>query len=215
MKPIDLRKLAANFAIEKSKEDLYWQQNDAKFRAVHQRCANYDEFRQIVEAAHLRPLDRNETLTLERRPIAWNQPAAKNAQSSSETSISLEPTVSHQVTFSTPKNITEFIQQWRRIPSSMKLDYLRSIKTFDNVFQTDIPTDLLHELPLLYESNMSYNNAEIVLDLLISLTKSKRFELVKGFLTHKDKVELDRLFSRLCSFVNLRFSVFLLRNVYF
>ncbi|CAF1687720.1 unnamed protein product [Rotaria sp. Silwood1] len=84
-----------------------------------------------------------------------------------------------------------------------------------NIFQTDIPTDLLHELPLLYQLNSSYNDAEVIIDILLNLTKSKRFELIKSFLTDKDKFELDLLFSRLCSFVNLRFSIFLLRNVYF
>ncbi|CAF2803368.1 unnamed protein product [Rotaria sp. Silwood2] len=215
MKPIDLRKLATNFAKEKSKEDLYWQRNDAKFRAVHQRCSSYDEFRQIVDAAHLRPLDRNETLTLERRSIAWNQPAIKDSSSSSDTIISSEPIINYQTTFSIPKNITEFIQQWRRIPCDMKLDYLRRLNNVENIFQTDIPTDLLHELPLLYQSNSSFNDAKIIFDVLLNLAKSKRFELIKNFLDDKDKFELDLLFSRLCSFVNLRFSVFLLRNVYF
>ncbi|CAF0969470.1 unnamed protein product [Rotaria sordida] len=216
IKPIDLRKLATNFANEKSKDDLYWQRNDAKFRAVHQRCSTYDEFRQIVEAAHLRPLDRNETLTLERQSIAWNQSATKDSySSSSETMIPSEPITNHQIIFSTPKNITEFIQQWRRISSDMKLDYLRRLNNLENIFQTDIPTDLLHELPLLYKSNSSYNDAEIIFNVLINLTKSKRFELIKSFLTDKDKFQLDLLFSRLCSFVNLRFSIFLLRNIYF
>ncbi|CAF3072498.1 unnamed protein product [Rotaria socialis] len=214
MKPIDLRKLAANFAKEKSKEERYWQQNDAKFRAVHQRCTSYDEFRQIVDAAHLRPLDRNETLTLERRPVGWNQPAAANSVSSSNILTSSEPIVNHQIAFSTPKNVTEFMQQWRRISPDIKLDYLRRLKTSENIFLTDIPADLLQELPLLYQSNASYNDGEIILDVLVNLSKSKRFELVKAFLNDKDKFELDLLFSRLCSFVNLRFSVFLLRNVY-
>ena len=215
MKPIDLRKLATNFADEKSKEDRYWQRNDAKFRAVHQRCSTYDEFRQIVEAAHLRPLDRNETLTIERRAIAWNQPAAKNSCSLPQTTVSSQSTTNYQIIFSIPKNITEFIQQWRRISHDMKLDYLRRFDNLENLFQTDIPADLLHELPLLLQTSSSYSDAEIIFDILLNLTKSKRFELMKSFLTDKDKFELDLLFSRLCSFVNLRFPVFLLSKVYF
>jgi len=214
-KPIDLRKLAINFANEKSKEDRYRQRNDAKFRAVHQRCSNYDEFRQIVDAAHLRPLDRNETLTLERRSIAWNQPAINNSSSSSEIILPLESINNHhQIIFSIPKNLTEFIQQWRRVSNDMKLDYLRRLNNLENIFQTDIPADLLHELPLLYQSNSSSNDAELILNILLNLIKSKRFELIKSFLTDNDKFELDRLFSRFCSFVNLRFSVFLIRNLY-
>ncbi len=211
-KPIDLRKLATNFANEKSKEDRYWQRNDAKFRAVHQRCTNYDEFRQIVEAAHLRPLDRNETLTLERRPIAWNQPAAQD--SSSDISLPVEPTIHSQITVVPPKNITEFLQQWRRVSIEMKLAYLHRIENFESLFLTDIPTDFLHELTLLYPSNASSDDAELIVHILFTLIKSKRFELIKIFLTTNEKEQLDRLFTRLCSFVQLRFTVFLFKHIY-
>jgi hypothetical protein len=212
MKPIDLRKLATNFANEKSKEERYRQRNDAKFRAVHQRCSNYDEFRQIVEAAHLRPLDRNETLTLERQAIAWNQPAGKD---SPEIILPSESTITHPIKFSMPKNVTEFLQQWRRISNEMKLDYLHRLKNnWENFFQMDIPMDFLHDLSLLYQSDSSYNDAELIIQILSHLIKSKRFELMKSFLTQHDQVELDRLFSRLCSFVDLRFSVFLLKTIY-
>jgi hypothetical protein len=214
MKTIDLRKLAKNFANEKSKEDLYRQRNDAKFRAVHQRCSTYDEFRQIVEAAHLRPLDRNETLTLERRSIAWNQPATNNYSSSSEINLPIESKINHQINYSIPKNFTEFIQQWRRISNDRKLEYLYRLNNLENIFQTDIPIDFLHELSLLYQSNSSYNDAELIVNILLNLTKSKRFELIQNFLTNKDKIELDQLFSRLCSFVNLRFSIFFIKNIY-
>lgn len=213
MKPIDLRKLATNFTNEKFKEERYRQRNDAKFRAVHQRCSTYDEFKQIVEAAHLRPLDRNETLTLERQSISWNQLSTNN--SSTEISLPVESKNTYQQKkFLVPKNSTEFIQQWRRVPNDMKLDYLHQLNNYDNIFQTDIPADFLHELTLLYQLNPSYNDAELIVNILLNLTKSKRFELIKSFLTENDKLQLDRLFARFCSFVNLRFSVFLLRNIY-
>ncbi|CAF1212205.1 unnamed protein product [Adineta steineri] len=217
MKPIDLRKLAKNFSEEKSKEDLHWQRNDAKFRAVHQRCSTYDEFRNIVAAAHLRPLDRNETLTLERQSLAWNQPAGQNSSPSSSPQIILpsESSLLPQInTFSTPKNVIEFIQQWRRIPNDMKLDYLHQLKNLEHIFQTDIPTDLLHDLSLLYQENSLSNDAELIVNILTNLIRSKRFEIIKSFLTKKDQSELDLLFSRLCTFANLRFSVFLLRKIY-
>lgn len=212
MKPIDLRKLATNFANEKSKEDLYWQRNDAKFRAVHQRCTNYDEFRQIVEAAHLRPLDRNETLTLERRPIAWNQPAANDSSDISLPSSSSN--VSHSQSYSSPRNSTEFLQQWRRLTNEIKLDYLHRLENLEDLFLLDIPTDFLRELPLLYRMDCSLIDAELIVTILGYLIKSKRFELLKSFLNESDRRELDRLFSRLCSFVHLRLTIFYLRNIF-
>lgn len=213
MKGIDLRKLAQNFAKEKSNEDRYWQRNDAKFRAVHQRCSTYDEFRQIVEAAHLRPLDRNETLTLERRPISWNQPATKD----SSTTIhppSTQSNISQLKIHSLPKNHTEFLQQWRRIPFDTKLSYLHQIAHFDQLFSSDIPTDFLQDLSQLFERNCSINHAELIVNILIDLIQSKRFELMKSFLTKQNLVELEQLFARLCSFVHLRYFILLIKPVY-
>ena len=213
MKTLDLRKLAANFADEKSKDELYWQRNDAKFRAVHQRCANYDEFRQIVQAAHLRPLDRNETLNLEARSVAWNQAATKN-QPSSVGSVSSEPSVPVVTSLIKPKNHTEFLQQWRRIDDKNKIAFLHQLDNFQTLFQTDVPPDLVYQLALLYDEESTENDAIMIIDLLIEISKSKRFELIKGFLSKENKCQIDLLFSRLSSFVHLRFSVFLLRNLF-
>lgn len=213
MKTIDLRKLATNFAQEKSAEELYWKRNDAKFRAVHQRCANYDEFRQIVQAAHLRPLDRNETLTLERRSIAWNQPAANQLTSDVSSSPST-PSETHPITLVKPKNHTEFLQQWRRIPNEMKFDYLHQLNHLENLFQLDIPTDFVEDLSLLFQVDSSLNDAKLIVKILSELPSSKRFELAKSFWTSQNRLHLDHLFTRLCSFVNLRVSVFLLRTIY-
>lgn len=210
IKGIDLRKLAQNFAKEKSKEERYWQRNDAKFRAVHQRCSTYDEFRQIVEAAHLRPLDRNETLTLERRPISWNQPATKDSHISSEMPLPVQSHPSPSIIFSPPKNITEFLQQWRRISPNEKLPYLHRINHFDQLFSSDIPADFLQDVALLYQPN----DADLIVQILISLIQSKRFELTKTFLTKDNRRELEQLFARLCSFVHLRYSILLIKNLY-
>lgn len=213
MKTINLRKLAANFAQEKSKEELYWQRNDAKFRAVHQRCANYDEFRQIVQAAHLRPLDRNETLTLERRPIAWNQPAGNQTSPDFASTLS-PPSESHPITWIKPKNSTEFLQQWRRIPQEMKLDYLHQLDQLDTLFQLDIPADFVEELSILYPVDGSVKDATLMVDILSEIPKSKRFDLTKSFWTSRTRVHLEHLFARLCAFPHLRLRVFLLKGIY-
>lgn len=42
---IDLRKLEKEVVDAVAADQLYWQQNDAKFRAVHQKVATYEEFR--------------------------------------------------------------------------------------------------------------------------------------------------------------------------
>ncbi|XP_011309083.1 coiled-coil domain-containing protein 103 [Fopius arisanus] len=43
-------------------DDLYKLQNDAKLRAVEQNVPNYEQFRQMVKAAHLKPMDRKKNV---------------------------------------------------------------------------------------------------------------------------------------------------------
>merc|ERR1712179_841954 len=43
-------------------DDRYQLENAAKFRAVNQQVATYDEFKAIVDGCHLKPLDRKEDI---------------------------------------------------------------------------------------------------------------------------------------------------------
>merc|ERR1712218_446434 len=47
-------------------ENLYWQRNDAKFRAAKNH-ATYEEFEQIVKGSHLKPLGKEDRLELYNR----------------------------------------------------------------------------------------------------------------------------------------------------
>ncbi|XP_018574473.1 coiled-coil domain-containing protein 103 [Anoplophora glabripennis] len=53
-----------------NKEKLYWIRNDAKLRAVVT-SQSYDEFRDIVAAAHLKPLSKKDIT--EKRQMSWNK----------------------------------------------------------------------------------------------------------------------------------------------
>eukprot|EP00063_Salmo_salar_P084977 XP_014059812.1 PREDICTED: coiled-coil domain-containing protein 103-like [Salmo salar] len=41
-------------------DNKYQRENDAKFRALHQKVGTYEAFRDIVLASHLKPLDRKD-----------------------------------------------------------------------------------------------------------------------------------------------------------
>ncbi|KAK6618749.1 hypothetical protein RUM43_013140 [Polyplax serrata] len=61
-------------------DENYKRENNAKFRAVEQRVATYDEFRDIVKASHLRPLDKNEKIAdpkISQKNVIWNVAASK------------------------------------------------------------------------------------------------------------------------------------------
>lgn len=57
---IDFRKLEKELALAVEANEKYLRENDAKFRAVNQRVGSYEEFRDIVSTAHLKPLERKD-----------------------------------------------------------------------------------------------------------------------------------------------------------
>lgn len=56
-------------------ENVYNLQNDAKLRAVTS-TKTYDEFKAIVDAAHLRPLDKSDKQNAKTKSRLWNTTAA-------------------------------------------------------------------------------------------------------------------------------------------
>ncbi|GJQ76102.1 hypothetical protein Trydic_g1852 [Trypoxylus dichotomus] len=68
-KDIDNKNLfeTLNQAVQADK--LYWVQNEAKIRASYT-SKNYDEFREIVAAAHLYPVQRKDA---HKRKVGWNR----------------------------------------------------------------------------------------------------------------------------------------------
>lgn len=58
-------------------ENLYNLQNYAKLRAVTS-TKTYDEFKAIVDAAHLRPLDKSDKQNAKTKNRLWNTTAADN-----------------------------------------------------------------------------------------------------------------------------------------
>lgn len=57
---IDFRKLEKELSLAVEADAKYDRENSAKFRAVEQRVSSYEEFKDIVCAAHLKPLDRKD-----------------------------------------------------------------------------------------------------------------------------------------------------------
>lgn len=61
-------------------EERYQRENCAKLRAVSQRVNSYDEFRSLVLASHLRPLDKHDKQGAPRKQ-PWNPVTAGNGTS--------------------------------------------------------------------------------------------------------------------------------------
>ena len=58
---IDFNKLERQLLVAVEEDARYQRENDAKFRAVAQKVGSYEEFKDIVAASHLKPLDKKDT----------------------------------------------------------------------------------------------------------------------------------------------------------
>ncbi|XP_012581619.1 PREDICTED: coiled-coil domain-containing protein 103 [Condylura cristata] len=59
---IDFKALEKELQAALAADEKYKRENAAKFRAVEQRVASYEEFRGIVLASHLKPLERKDKI---------------------------------------------------------------------------------------------------------------------------------------------------------
>ncbi|XP_076174082.1 dynein axonemal assembly factor 19 [Ptiloglossa arizonensis] len=76
--PIDYKSLELELAEALKVDETYRLQNEAKLRAIEQNVPTYEDFRQMVNAAHLRPLERVDVTSKVKR--SWN-PVANNNKS--------------------------------------------------------------------------------------------------------------------------------------
>lgn len=59
---IDFKKLEKEFNSAVEADAKYERENAAKFRAVEQRVGSYEEFKDIVAASHLKPLEKKDKI---------------------------------------------------------------------------------------------------------------------------------------------------------
>ncbi|KAH8299918.1 hypothetical protein KR044_007408 [Drosophila immigrans] len=59
-------------------DELYYLRNDAKLRAVNS-SQSYDEFKDIVDAAHLRPVTRQDKANAKTKNRLWNSAASEQS----------------------------------------------------------------------------------------------------------------------------------------
>ncbi|XP_062557525.1 coiled-coil domain-containing protein 103 [Armigeres subalbatus] len=67
----DIKKLETECLDKIQGDELYHIRNDAKLRAVYA-AKNYDEFRDIVDAAHLNPLSSQDKRNPKTKQRLWN-----------------------------------------------------------------------------------------------------------------------------------------------
>ena len=193
---IDFSKLEKQLLVAVEEDARYQRENDAKFRAVAQKVGSYEEFKDIVAASHLKPLDKKDTEGLHKRKQPWNPYASK----SNEHPLSPKESVTCE-DLNVPKNSHEFQKFWRKCQKdkAKKYQYLITIggPILAKVFKAEISMGHLGEIIDVLNENWRVEDFSKIYSILHCLTTVKRFTLSLQFLSHQEKQLLSELFQKL------------------
>uniref|UniRef100_A0A286Y295 Coiled-coil domain containing 103 n=1 Tax=Cavia porcellus TaxID=10141 RepID=A0A286Y295_CAVPO len=73
---VDFKALEKELQASLAADEKYKRENAAKLRAVAQKVPSYEDFRNIVLASHLKPLERKDRMS-GKRTVSWNYHAAQ------------------------------------------------------------------------------------------------------------------------------------------
>ncbi|NXA56023.1 CC103 protein, partial [Nothocercus julius] len=177
-------------------DEKYERENRAKLRAVRQRPASYEEFRDIVLASHLKPLERKDKAA-KKGNVLWN-PCVTHAKGEETSSVEIAQEL-HQL----PGSSAEFYRDWRRCLKNGKEKYQLLLKlegkALGRIFQADLGFGLLGEFLTVLAENVRHEDREAVVQILQSLSSTKRFGLNVDLLSEAEKESSRDLFRKLQS----------------
>ncbi|CAL4153222.1 unnamed protein product, partial [Meganyctiphanes norvegica] len=182
----------------------YAQENAAKIRAINT-APTYDEFRQIVLGAHLKPLDKGDKKGMS-RPSIWNSIASSGNKKGSRP-------VSHQdvencvypmdcqYDIANPPSTSEgLVQLWERLDLADRLDFLRSLKptALEQLAGGLVAGGMLGDaITTLLAFTPSVNDVVMVVNFLHDLSMSKRFSLSVTLVCGEERWAWGRLMEKL------------------
>lgn len=198
MEDINFNKLEQEFHRAQFANAKYSRENDAKFRAVHQKVATYEEFCDIVKASHLSPVDMKEITNTEKRSQPWNSLYANspttslnnNGQkpSSSDMGENKPSNLQHRST-SDFLSCDRLVKQWKQLTTDVvRMEFLvENVACLSGALLEDIPQNLFEEVICVMNKSVNDVNAHVVVDVLNAFAKSKRFALSLKFLSKQEK----------------------------
>ncbi|KAL0992706.1 hypothetical protein UPYG_G00097180 [Umbra pygmaea] len=159
-------------AVEADKK--YQRENDARFRAIHQKVGSYEEFRDIVLASHLKPLERKDKVGAP-RALPWNTLASNN-KGQDQTSCD---NMKLQISEFQPRTASEFGRDWRRLGSGNpdeKYHFLLSLSGdgLRGIFRAEVGFGLLGEFLEVLSRGLQPGDESAMIDILQGLSKTPR-----------------------------------------
>ncbi|XP_051850826.1 coiled-coil domain-containing protein 103 [Antechinus flavipes] len=195
---IDFRALEKELQAAVAADEKYQRENAAKFRAVEQKVASYEEFRDIVLASHLKPLERKDKMNI-KKTVPWNSlvtstTAQKGITQEESTDISQKGDCQ-------PETSTDFYRAWRRCLQSGPERYQALLRlggpSLGQLFRADVGFGLLGELLVTLAENFKPADCAAVLRILLSLSRTGRFGLNLNLLSSPERESCQKLFQKL------------------
>ncbi|XP_048221404.1 coiled-coil domain-containing protein 103 isoform X1 [Perognathus longimembris pacificus] len=192
---IDFKALEKELQAALAADEKYKRENAAKLRAVEQRVPSYEEFRGIVLASHLKPLERKDKMG-GKRTVPWNCHTTQG-----RTFQDMATEISQEKTPFQPKTSAEFYRDWRRHMRSGLERYQALLQLggprLGHLFQTDVGFGLLGELLVALANHVRPSDRVTVLGILHSLANTGRFTLNMSLLSQAEKESCQCLFQKL------------------
>ncbi|CAK9830451.1 Coiled-coil domain-containing protein 103 [Anthophora retusa] len=213
--PINCKSLELELQEALKADELYRLQNDAKLRAVEQNVSTYEDFRQMVNVAHLKPMEHADFKPVPKRP--WNPIADmdnsnmvmlldKINEKGREDCLKVSSKEDNTFQGKIPTTYQEFVQTWKMIRGcKAKFHYIKILRYTlrEKIFRAEIPSSLLVELIDICFQNVSIiDHIEPIIDILRILSKCNRFCLAVSFMKENEREICRRLFRELLINVN-------------
>lgn len=201
---IDFKKLEEELAAAVEADKKYSRENAAKFRAVEQKVGSYEEFRNIVLASNLQPLERKDIEGVKSKQQILNPLCSvkQRSDNSLKTSQSLGATDTKQKS----ETVDAFVKQWKRHSKTNIERYEQVIslneQNISKIMSSEPLGNLLGEVVVAFNECFKEDDTSKIVESLHSLSMSKRFKLSLEFLTKKEGEEVSELFGKLMENVN-------------
>ena len=194
---IDFDKLERELAAAVEADKKYSRENAAKFRAVEQKVGSYDEFRNIVLASNLQPLERKDIEGVNAPQQVLN-PYCNSKQWDDRPLVNSANVVDIK---QNPKTADSFVRQWRRHSKTNKEKYelvvSLSEQQIDKIMSSELLGDLLGEVVVAFNECFMEEDSLKVTTSLKSLSINKRFKLNLQFLNKYEHKALKELLGKL------------------
>ncbi|EGD81456.1 hypothetical protein PTSG_02174 [Salpingoeca rosetta] len=191
---VNFDKLQAKLSHAVEREDKYWRENDAKFRAVAQKVATYEEFEEIVKAAHIKPMTEDIT-QLKLNRSAWI--TTGRAKERNRRRMLQEDEVEASALQLPPvTDVNSFLRHWRhKADSKQRYEFLKELggKTIYRLFKPELGHGLLGEFIAVLHEHYREEDWNVCCKLLKAFCRTRRFDLALDFLAPNELEQITEL----------------------